>query len=66
MCSHTIIIWNREIKWFIPTEHNTTNTLVFWLHVSVSQNHLQANVKYTEVHSVCTYITGSHSVYIKS
>jgi hypothetical protein len=29
------------------------------------QNHLQANVNYMEVHSVCTYIMGSHSVYIK-
>jgi len=29
------------------------------------QNHLQANVNHREVHSVCTYIIGTHSVYIK-
>jgi len=28
------------------------------------QNHLQANVNHMEVHTVCTYIMGSHSVYI--
>ena len=32
----------------------------------LATNHLQANVNYMEVHSVCTYIMGSHSVYIKS
>ena len=30
------------------------------------QNHLQDNVNYRQVHSVCTYVMGSHSVYIKS
>jgi hypothetical protein len=30
------------------------------------ENHLQDNVNYREVHSVCTYIMGSHSVYIKT
>ena len=30
------------------------------------KTHLQANVNYMDVHSVCTYVMGSHSVYIKS
>ena len=30
------------------------------------QNHLQASVNYRQVHSLCTYIEGSYSVYIKS
>ena len=30
------------------------------------QNHLQANVNYREIHSVCTHIMGPHSVYIQS
>jgi hypothetical protein len=30
------------------------------------QTHLQANANYREVRSVCTYIMGSHSVYIIS
>ena len=38
----------------------------FWLHVSVLPNHPQANIYYMELHSVCTYIMGSHYVYIKS
>ena len=40
-----------------PSEHNF-NTSVSSLHVSVSINHLQANVNYREVYSVCTYIMG--------
>jgi hypothetical protein len=32
----------------------------------LATNHLQANVNHREVHSVCTYIMGSDSVYIKS
>ena len=40
------------------------NTLV--LATTVFINYLQSSVYYMEVHSVCTYITGSHSVYIKS
>ena len=27
------------------------------------QNHLQTNVNYSAVHSVCTHIMGYHSVY---
>ena len=30
------------------------------------QSHLQANIYYIEVHSVCTYIIGSRNIYIKS
>jgi len=29
------------------------------------QNHLQANINHREVHSVFTYIMGSHSVNVK-
>ena len=32
--------------------------MFYWLHVSVSVNHLQDNVNYRDVHSVCTYIMG--------
>jgi len=48
----------------VSTQHQYISFFgyMFWF----LQNHLQASVNYREVHSVCTYIMGPHSVYIKS
>jgi len=54
-----------SVKWFI--RRNTTTIHQFLGYVSrFLQNHLQRNVNHMEVQSVCTYIMGFDSVYIKS
>jgi len=42
------------------------NNTQFWLGVSVLPHYLQVSIYYLEAHIMCTYIIGSHSVYIKS
>ena len=50
-----------SIKRFIESQHQyTVNNTQFWLNVWVLPNNLQASIYYMEVHSVCTYIVGSH------
>ena len=53
-----------KVFYYVLAQHQYViiNRLIFATFI----NHLQASVYYMEVHSVCTYIMGSHSVYIKT
>ena len=55
------------VLYSVLTQHQyTINNNLFWPDVSVLQNHLHASIYSYEVHSVSTWIIGSHSVYINS
>jgi len=60
--------WSRKgwetLVYSVLTHQYTVNNTYFWLHVLVLPNHLQTNIFYIEVHSVCTYIMGYRSVCI--
>jgi hypothetical protein len=60
-----LCLFNTVVYSVLTHQYITNNTQVL-LHVSVLPNHLHASIYYMEVHSVCTYSMGSHSVYIKS
>jgi len=53
-----------KVYYSVTTQHQyIVNNTLFWLHVSVSSNHPQANIYYMKIHSMCAYIMGSHIVY---
>ena len=54
----------QQVFYYILTQHQyiIINTLIFGYMFWYFINHLQASVYHIEVHSVCTYIMGSHSV----
>jgi len=54
------------VVYSVLTHPYIVNITWFWLHILVLPNHLQVNIHYMEVNSVCTYIMESHCVYIKS
>ena len=59
------IYFNKVIYYVLAHQYIIINKLVLAT-FQFLPNYLQANVYYREVQSVCTYIMGSHSVYIKS
>jgi len=61
-----LCLFSTAVYSFLTQHQYIINNTQFWLHVSVLPNNLQARICYIEVHSVCTYIMGSRSVYIKS
>jgi len=63
--SHPVVLFGRH-KVFHPVTTQPqyiVNNTQFWLHVSVSSNHPQANIYYMMVHSMCAYLMGFHIVY---
>jgi hypothetical protein len=66
--SNPVVLSNiNKVIYSVLTKHQYIfNSTYFWPYLSVLANHLQANIYYMEVHEVCTYIMGSHGVYIKS
>jgi hypothetical protein len=60
------ITFNKVFHSILTHNQYIVSNTPFWLHVSFLPNHLLCIIYHKEVHSVCTYIMGSHSVYIKS